>query len=440
MPPVFPIASSSTPLPWLLQSADAVQSNDLLYRGVLDVTAWDIHIYMSARNKDEQRERFIEVSLNTICGFIWVPISTLILNHLVSHHLPQKNKMLFNLPWSHLDAGQEPSAMAHLNKEVERIQKRLKTPSGFFDQQKWVQKQLALKKETLENAITHIAQTPNTLKKVYKAKQSVLIANLLLSTLALSFISPTKQFITKVFAHKDRFTGSQNYLSDEDSKKLTNTEARKKQEPFKLVSQACLVMIPATVAWATHHRIDQAVKKGQSIAPWLLKIRNSMDYTSGIYLSLGGLFAIFMANNVNDLVWARDQYERLETFIKYCIACPSFFYGDRVFNGNLAKVADKALSRAGHFKANTFIEKAQTSWLGGEAKFIQQVVDDVSAEQGEKKAKQAGNVASLIFLTGFAAHSLGMTLLLNVANALTKRLVIKDLSTLKQDQATSTNS
>jgi hypothetical protein len=103
-------------------------------------------------------------------------------------------------------------------------------------------------------------------------------------------------------------------------------------------------------------------------------------------------------------------------------------------------VADKALSRAGHFKANTFIEKAQTSWLGGEAKFIQQVVDDVSAEQGDKKAKQAGNVASLIFLTGFAAHSLGMTLLLNVANALTKRLVIKDLSTLKQPQPTSTNS
>ncbi|XVJ51643.1 MAG: hypothetical protein HEQ32_06035 [Vampirovibrio sp.] len=90
MPPVSPIASSSTPLPWLLQSADAVQSNDLLYRGALDVTAWDIPVYMSARNKDEQRERFIEVSLNTICGFIWVPISTLILNHVVSRHLPQK--------------------------------------------------------------------------------------------------------------------------------------------------------------------------------------------------------------------------------------------------------------------------------------------------------------------------------------------------------------
>jgi hypothetical protein len=255
-----------------------VQSNDLLYRGALDVTAWDIPVYMAARNQDERHERLLELSLTTLCGFVLVPASTVMFNHFFSRHLPQKNKMLFNLPWSHLDAGQEPSAMAHLNKEVERIQKRLKTPSGFFDQQKWVQKQLALKKETLEKAITDIAQTPNTLKKVYKAKQSVLLANLLLSTLALSFISPTKQFMTKVFAHKDRFTGSENYLSDEDSKKLTNTEARKKQEPFKLASQACLVMIPATVAWATHHSIDQAVKKGQSIAPWLLKIRNSMTF------------------------------------------------------------------------------------------------------------------------------------------------------------------
>ncbi len=122
--------------------------------------------------------------------------------------------------------------------------------------------------------------------------------------------------------------------------------------------------------------------------------------------------------------------------IKYGIACPSFFLGDPLFNGNIAKLADNVLNHAGTFKPNTFIEKAHTSWMGAEPKFIQNVVDDVSAQQGEQKAKQAGNIATAIFLARFTGHSAAMTVILTGANALTKKLVVKDLSTLKQNTPT----
>jgi hypothetical protein len=409
-----------------IQGANFVQSNDMIYRTALDVTGFNIPVYCASRNQDERRENLIHIVISTTMGLLLVPIYVLALNKVFGDNWLKGNQSFFKLNWQHLDAGNKALAQQHLDKHLARTHQRLANPN-WFDKLGFINKGLQTEAQQIEKALGEIAFNSDCLKNVYKAKKAVLLGDLLLTSLGLSLISPVKQWVTRTVAHKDRFTGSETYLSDDKAKVLAQSQSKDDHFATKMGLQVGCVLLPATIATLAHH-MTSSEKNPSKV--WLA-IRNSMDYTSGIFLSVGGLFAVFASTNLSYLVWARDQYERLETVIKYGIACPSFFFGDHLFNGNLAKLVDKALSHAGTFKPNTFIEKAHTSWMGAEPKFIQNVVDEVSTQQGEQKAKQAGNIATAIFLAGFAAHSVAMTVILTGANALTKKLVVRDLSTLQ---------
>lgn len=441
----------TAPLPLLLQPVNFVQSNDLLHRTTLDVLGWSAPVYLAARNPDERRERVIELSLATFCGFVLGPLVAKVLNHVYAKQLPHQNPLLFHLTWPQLDS--LAKAQAYLKTELQRIELQREKPPWLMRQVGWlntyVNQRLDLKATRLQQALKSLVEDPACLQKVSHAKKSVLLGNIFISTLALSCVPPLKQLVTRLFSHKDRFTGSENYLSDEESKRLTHPESRQKQHPLKALVQTLLVLSPIALAWGTHHGIEQAKKLGKPVPSLLLDFRNYLDYSNGIYLSLGGLFTIFMAANFNDLNWARDRYELQEILTKYSICVPSFWFGDRVFNGNIAKVADSLLSRSRLFKPHTFIvQKASSSVgrvrqtftqqakhflekIGPEAKSIQHVYDEVLATEGEAKAKQASALASAVFVAGVASHSLAMALFLHLANALTKHLVTRDLSSLK---------
>jgi hypothetical protein len=410
-------------------------------------------VYLAARNPDERRERVIELSLATFCGFVLGPLVAKVLNHVYAKQLPHQNPLFFHLTWPQLDSPQE--AKAFLTAELQRTELQRERPPWLMRQVGWlntyVNERLDLKATRLQQALKSLVEDPACLQKVSHAKKSVLLGNIFISTLALSCVPPLKQLVTRLFSHKDRFTGSENYLSDEESKRLTHPESRQKQHPLKALVQTLLVLTPVALAWGTHHGIEQAKKLGKPVPSLLLDFRNYLDYSNGIYLSLGGLFTIFMAANFNDLNWARDRYELQEILTKYSICVPSFWFGDRVFNGNIAKVADSLLSRSRLFKPHTFIvQKASSSVgrvrqtftqqakhflekIGPEAKSIQHVYDEVLATEGEgeAKAKQASALASAVFVAGVASHSLAMALFLHLANALTKHLVTRDLSSLK---------
>ncbi len=449
----------TAPLPLLLQPVNFVQSNDLIHRATLDVLGWSTPVYLAARNPDERRERVVELSLATFFGFVLVPLVAKGLTHVYAKQLPHQNPLFFHLTWPQLDSPQE--AKAFLKAELQRTELQRNTPPWLMRQVGWlntyVNQRLDLKATRLQQALKSLVEDPACLQKVSHAKKSVLLGNIFISTLALSCIAPLKQLVTRLFSHKDRFTGSENYLSDEDSKRLSDHESRQKLKPLKALTHTLLVLAPVALAWGTHHGIEQAKKLGKPVPSLLLDFRNYLDYSNGIYLSLGGLFTIFMALNLNDLNWARDRYELQEILTKYSICVPSFWFGDRIFNGNIAKMTDALLSRAGVFKPHTFIvQKASSSAdrvrhtfmqqtkhflekIGPEAKSIQHVYDEVLATNGEAKAKQASALASAVFVAGVASHSLAMAAVLHLSNALTKHLVTRDLSSLKDGTPSETS-
>jgi hypothetical protein len=445
------IRNGSTPPPIMmmtlpLQAFNFVQSNDLMYRTALDVTGFDLPLYASARSNDERRESLTNILVSTAVAFLFAPLYVLGFNKLMANQLlPDKNRGFFHLNWSHLDDKSGRTAVKRLKELDARLQTRL-TDGNWFDKLKPIQHQLQETRGQFKQAISTLEAQPSVLKSVGNAKLWVLMADLALTAGLVNLTDPLAMWITKKLSHHDRFTGSEAYLSDTELEKLqhvntqkppattqkkTTTAKASRVTPLKIGLHIGLSLLPALSVLAIHRGIGSLQQKGNVVPAWLLNSRNSLDYSNALYMSIGGLFTLFLANNLTHSLWARDQYERAEIFVKYGLILPSFCFGDHLFNGNIAKLTDKALAKAGHFEAGTFINTQHNTGWGAEPKFIQDVMEQVAqTEEDPKKVQHAGIIASAVFASGFIAHSLAMMGIFTLGNALTKRWITKDLSML----------
>lgn len=414
----------------IVTASNYVQTNDLLYRSALDITGFDVPLLCTSRNKDERRENLVNAFIGTVGGFLVVPLEALALNKIFASKYLNKNNSFFNLKWEHLDSGKEGDAIKHLQKIIEDKKTRLENPN-WHDKIGFVKKGINKSIKNTENAIKEIQKNPSILKKVYKAKKYVLLPDLLLNSAIMLSIAPLKVFVTKHFAKKDRFTGTQDYLSDKDLNKLVKKENK---DTHKKIIQAGLCLIPFTVAFFAHKSVKSSLDKGLKPNKFIEKIRNKMDYTSGIYLTSGTLLFILTGKILNSLNWARDKYEKAETALKYSLIVPSFWFGDYIFNGNIAKITDKLLAKSGKFEKGTFINTEKSSRWGARTHEIKDVIRNVSSKYGNRKANSAGKIATGIFISGFLAHSLAMAGIFQLGNAITKKWVKKDLSKFKDSE------
>lgn len=414
----------------IVNATNYVQTNDLLYRTALDITGFDLPLLCTSRNKDERRENLVNAVIGTIGGFLIVPLEALALNKLFASKYLNKNNSFFNLRWEHLDTGKEKEAIKHLQKIIEDKKIRLENPN-WVDKIGFVKKGIHKSIRNTESAIKEIQKNPTILKRVYKAKKYVLLPDLLLNSAIMLSIAPLKVLATKHFAKKDRFTGTQDYLSDKDLNKLVKKENK---DSIKKIIQAGLCLIPFTTALLVHKSTNTALDKGLKPNKLIEKIRNKMDYTSGIYLTSGTLLFILIGKVLNSLNWARDKYERAETLLKYSLIVPSFWFGDYIFNGNIAKVTDKFLAKSGKFDKGTFINSKKSGLWGAHSQEIKDVIKNVNIKYGNKKANLAGKIATGIFITGFLAHSFAMFGIFQLGNAITKKWVVKDLTKLKNSE------
>lgn len=414
----------------IVRGSNYVQSNDLLYRTALDITGFDIPLLCTSRNKDERRENFANAVVGTVGGFVLVPLEVIALNKVFASKYLKKNNSFFNLKWEHLDPGKEGDAIKHLEKIIKEQKTRLEDPN-WFDKLNFVKKGIHKSISNTESAIKEIRKNPSILKNVYKAKKFVLLPDLLLNSAILLSIAPLKVFVTKHFAKKDRFTGTQNYLSDQDLNKLVKKENK---DTLKKAIQVGLCLIPFTVALLVHKSTKNKLDKGLKPNKFIEKIRNKMDYTSGIYLTSGTLLFVLTGKILNSLNWARDKYERAETMLKYSLIVPSFWFGDYIFNGNIAKITDKLLAKSGKFEKGTFINQDKSGRWGARTHEIKNVIRNVGAKYGNKKANAAGKIATGIFVSGFLAHSFAMAGIFQLGNAITKKWVTKDLSKLQNSE------
>jgi hypothetical protein len=429
------------------QGANFVQSNDLIYRTALDMTGFNLPLYASARSDDERRESLTNIVVSTAAAFLFAPLYVMGFNKLMAQWLlPEKNEGFFHLQWDALDDKTAKNAIERLHLLDKRIQDRL-AKGNRFDQLGFVKKGLAKTSQQFKQAIETLNTNPQVLEKVKQSKLLVLLADLVLTASIVNLTDPIAMWMTKQLSHHDRFTGSEAYLSDADLAKLqqakvgnspnkpttpttlsSSSPEKSRVTPSKLAFHILFTLLPALTVLATHKTAEAFTHQGKAMPAWLHSLRNSLDYTSGLYMTLGGLFFIFLANNLTHSLWARDQYERAEIVVKYGLILPSFCFGDHLFNGNIAKLADKALAKAG-----TFINTKHPSWWGAEPKHIQAAMEQVAQTYNSpKKTEQAGNIATSIFLSGFVAHSLAMMGIFALGNAITRRWITKDLTALKQ--------
>ena len=418
---------------FLVQSSNFVQSNDLVYRTVLDITGFELPYYLSSRNKDERRENLVNITVGGILGFVLAPLYVTGLNKVFAKKFLNNNKSFFRLNWNAVDPGNEKQAITQLRKVFKRTQERLNNPS-WFDKIGYINKGIHKNLSQIDVAIKQIEKNPSILKNVYKSKKYVLYADLFLTTLGLITVGPLRNFVTKHFANKDRFTGTQDYLSDSDLKKLVKKD--KNSDMLKYVINGFLLLAPFLTAFTAHNLTKYKIQKGLHPNKVLMKIRNSMDYSDGLFLSLGCLFSVFLAKHLNLVNWGRDKYEKIETTVKYSMIMPSFWLGDYIFNGNIAKIVDKLIAKTGKFKEGTFIRPEHSNILGAHPRPIKEVMESTAAHN----ASAAGKIATGIFLAGFLAHSLAMSVVLNIGNKMTKNWVKKDLKTINNSDTSNRKS
>ena len=418
---------------FLVQSSNFVQSNDLVYRTALDVLGFQVPLCSTSRNKDERRENIAQSIYVVGTGFLFIPLEVLGLNKIFAKQFLNKNDAYFKLNWQSLDPGKNKEAVKQLEKAIEIAQERLKNPS-WFDKLGFIKKGIHKNISKLQEAIEIIQKNPEILKKVAKSKKYVLFIDFLITATALCMVGPIKILITKLFAHKNRFTGTENYLSDKDLNKLVKKEDKNLFLKKAIHIGSCL--LPFVIAFATHHLTQAKINKGLQPNKILMKIRNSMDYTNAVFLSLGGMVNLYLAANLDFLNWARDKYERRENLIKVALTVPSFFFGDYIFNGNIAKITDRILYKSGLFDKGTFIKNEQSSIFGGHTKEIKKVIEEVEKKYGKEKASLAGKIATGVFLAGFIAHALAIGFIFTSANAITRKIVKRDLSKVNDTQKT----
>lgn len=416
----------------IVRASNYVQTNDLVYRTALDITGFDLPLLYTSRNKDEKLENLTNAVVGTTAGFLLVPLEVKALNKIFASKYLKKNNSFFHLKWEHLDPGKEGDAIKHLEKVIKEQKTRLENPN-WFDKIGFVKKGIHKNITNTENAVKEIQKNPSILKNVYKAKKYVLLPDLLLTTAMVLSIAPLKVLVTKHVAKKDRFTGTEDYLSDKDLNKLVKKENK---DTLKTIVNAGLCLTPFTVALLAHKSTKAKLDKGLKPNKFMEKIRNKMDYTSGIYLTSGTMLCVFIGKALNSLNWARDKYERAETMLKYSLIIPSFWFGDYIFNGNIAKGTDKLLAKSGKFDKGTFINTEKSGNWGARSNEIKDVIRNVGTKYGKKKANQAGKIATGVFISGFLAHSLAMVGIFQLGNAITKKWVTKDLSELKNSETT----
>jgi hypothetical protein len=417
------------------QGANFVQSNDLVYRTAIELTGFDAPVYFSARNEYEKKEKLTEITISSTMGFLFAPLYVLGLNKLLSKAMLKDNQAFFQLNWASLDPNNQQKAINQLEKRLAQTENRLHQPN-WFDKLGFIKNGLSTHKTQITDALSLIRHGDGTtaLKTAYQAKRAVLLADLLIGSFTLSMMGPAKNWVSKHFSHQDRFTGSQTYLSDDDLKKLVQQPTQHDETRQKTV-HCLLAASPALLALGTHLWTRHELLAGKQPPKLLMTVRNAMDYTNGIYLMLGGMFSLFLAKNLNLLNWSRDQYECLETAVKYAFVMPTFWMGDHVFNGTIAKLTDAVLSKSKQFDPYTFVEKSKRSWVGAQSKYIQTVMTEVHTTSNDtKKATLAGTVSTGIFLSGFVTHAIATAVILKNVNALTKRWIKKDLSTLQSKQ------
>ncbi len=296
----------------------------------------------------------------------------------------------------------------------------------LFGQESKKGKEHLKKAAEIKEFFKNLKITEDLKEKLHKLKKSVIIGENIIESSFWGFFPFLSRLFRKYALGIDRFTGTLDYIKDQDNDKLGNQKGFTKRQ--MLGTLAAMFFPPLLTILGLKITDD---KEAVSKSDFLKGLKNQLDMKHGVYPKLG-LFALFGAVPmlVSKVFNAQGPLELFESIIKFSITCSSLLLGDRVTNGTLAKKADKELQKefgtspgilyhhVDKQKGKALSASQKLSQTFPEASKFQEVLDKTNHD--EKLKETALGKYTKVLYKGFSLHAAGSFLVKMLVFKLTK--------------------
>ena len=416
--------------------ANMVCSREPFYRAALDLSAFDIPVMLADLFRGYKK--FLETAFETLTGTMMIfvaPVFTAIVGKIMGFFILPKDMRKDALHYLRFTMeelrdkekfqravkGDDPRIIREECEDKEIV-------SSLYEKLGNSDKAIRYKNESREirDFYKQLDPTEEKMKLAYKLKKWTTIAESLLEGIWWGGTGLIMRAFRKYILRENRFTGTMNYASNAESKKLGEAGSL---NLFQTIVGLLAIPTGAIVNWflLTKAEDEKAVEKSS----FLKIVRSQFDMTHGLYPKLGLLFSMsIVPKYVGVLTTAQGWYERIERLLRLVTVVPSWWCGHWLTNGVFALNADKYLSKKysvepgilvepEYFKSNendSLFEKL-TRKLPEPAK-IHHVMKSTKGK--EALQNEAEDLHARSFYKGFVVHSIFVWLINMGVNYITK--------------------
>lgn len=330
---------------YLVNMASVISSRESTIRTVLDVAAFDLPTMLADSFRGVKK--LAEISFETLTGSLSIFIAPIITKHvgilLGNSILPSSmkkdalNYLRFNMT--------ELDSVESLQEGVSRIKEEEVEDRNFVSDlflrlsKKEQSKQYKNEAKEIEQFCNAFEANKENLELVSKLKRSTILLQSSIEGAWWGGMGFVVRAFRKHVLKADRFTGTMNYVNDDESKQLGEADGLSKLQIFG--GGFFMFLTPMLNLFLINKTKDP--KKIEN-SPFYKTARSQIDMTHGVFPKLGLLATMTVIPKwLGILVTAQGRNERIERFTKICTIIPSWWLGQRLTNGVLAKRADKKL-------------------------------------------------------------------------------------------------
>lgn len=290
--------------------------------------------------------------------------------------------------------------------------------------------------EEIQKFCINFEPTEAKRSNIYKLKKNTMLIESLIESMFWGSYGLVLRFFRKNILGQNRFTGTKSYLSDEDSKKLGEVKEFNILQKFG----SALALFIAPIFTAGSFKILE-LNKGKIKSGSILEMfKKGMDTEHGFYPKIGLLAVMTMIPSwLGKLSAAQGPYETVEKLLTISTVVPSWWLGQRLTNGLLAKKFDKELSEKfgverGIILEPKYLQKSKPTnfreWLAytfpNPARYHH--VNESSKKYNNRELSEQAKLAHAKTLYGgFALHSTLVFLITMLVNQFTKLRVMQAL-------------
>ena len=420
---------------WLKQKlfdySKIVFSRESSYRGFINIFASDIPSLAAAacRNWSYFKEDLFKLTSSGMMMFA-APLITKLMIKLRAKDVFENEEDLKNAHNYMLFSNSDLESLESLDKSRMRItEEEIKDKqriAEFYGKDSRQGKTALDRGNEIKNFMNNFTASEDLRKKIIGLKDKVISSACLVESSFWGLRPFAERLFRKYVLGFNRFTGSLNYLNDQEADKLGN----KKTFTLKqMLGTSLSVGLPPLLIKLGL----KATKNPQKVqSNEALKIMHSqMDLKHGLYPKLG-LYAAFsdIPLLISKFFNAQDPFELIENLIRFTITGISVFLGDRITNGRLAKKEDAKLAEKYQTDPGILYyknEHSKNNWLNNlqksfpEATKYQDILD--KTKDNPELQDEAIQKYHKVFFKGFFSHSIGAFMIKYLTNMLTQLLV-----------------